>query len=499
MPKETENISEMNRNLKQETIHGLFWSFFERIGQQGIHFMISILLARLLLPEQFGLIAMLSIFFAVAQSFVDSGFGSALIQKQDATYLDECSVFFFNILVSTLAAGLLFLSAPWVADFYQISLLQPLVQALSFNLVINAFGIVHTAILTKRIDFKSQMKVSVIAVILSGSIGVSMAYRGYGVWSLVAHSIAGYLFRTSLLWYFLPWRPSWVFSWASLRSMFPFSSKLLFSGLLGTIYNNLYFVVIGKMFSATELGYYARAEQTQRFPVLNLSSSVERVTFPVFSSMQEDKVRLKNGTRKALSSLAMINFPLMIGLIIVAKPLILVLLTQKWLPSVPYFQLLCIVGMLYPLHVINLDVLIAQGRSDLYFRLEIYKKAIITAAICLTAPWGIIAMIYGQIATSIISYYLNSYYSGKLISYPASEQIKDIFPVLSLSLLMGFIVYLTGYLPLESNLARLFFQVSIGIILYIFFCSIAKISSFMEIRSIAQEKYQSIRHSGKNY
>lgn len=486
----------MENHIQNKAINGLFWSFFERIGQQGIQFLITIILARLLLPEQFGLIAMLTIFMAVAQSFVDSGFGSALIQKQDASHLDECSIFYFNIMVGCMVAGLLFLSAPWIAAFYRIPLLTPLARVLSLNLIINAFGVVHTALITKRIDFKAQMKVSVVAGILSGSIGIAMAYRGYGVWSLVAQSIASNLFRTALLWFFLPWRPSWMFSWVSLRSMFSFGSKLLYSGLLDTIYNNLYLVVIGKMFSATELGYYTRAAQTQLFPSAILSSTVNRVTFPVFSSMQDDMARLKRATRKALSSLAMFNFPLMIGLAVVAKPLVLVLLTDKWLPCVPYLQLLCVVGLLYPLHVINLNVLMAQGRSDLFFRLEIYKKATITAAIFLTARWGIIAMIYGQIATSILAYYMNSYYTGKLISYPPSEQIKDFFPLLFLASLMGFGVFLAGYLPLHNNLALLLSQVSIGIILYISLCSFAKLSSFVEIRSIAQEKYRTVRHRG---
>lgn len=489
----------MDNDLKNATAHGLFWSFLERIGQQGIQFVITIILARLLLPEQFGLIAMLTIFLAVAQSFVDSGFGSALIQKQDATHLDECSIFYFNILVGFLVTGVLFIAAPWIADFYQIPLLTPLARVLSLNLIINALGVVHTTLLTKQIDFKAQMKVSVVAGILSGSIGVAMAYRGYGVWSLVAQSIASNLFRTALLWSFLPWRPSWIFSWVSLRSMFSFGSKLLFSGLLDTIYNNLYLVVIGKMFSATELGYYTRAAQTQLFPSAILSSTVGRVTFPVFSSMQDDMARLKGGTRKALSSLAMVNFPLMIGLAVVAKPLVLVLLTEKWLPCVPYLQLLCVVGMLYPLHVINLNVLMAQGRSDLFFRLEIYKKATITAAVCLTAPWGIIAMIYGQIVTSVLHYYMNSYHTGKIISYPASEQVKDFFPVLSLASLMGCGVFLAGYLPLKNNLALLVSQVLIGIIIYVSLCSIAKVSAFLQIRSLAYDKYRSLLHRGDTY
>jgi O-antigen/teichoic acid export membrane protein len=234
-------------------------------------------------------------------------------------------------------------------------------------------------------------------------------------------------------------------------------------------------------------------------PVGNLSSVVGRVTFPVFSSMQDDKAQLKRGTRKAVAALAMFNFPIMIGMAVVAKPLVLVLLTAKWLPCVPYLQLLCVGGMLYPLHTINLNVLIAQGRSDLHFRLEILKKILLTAAIVLTCQWGIKEMIYGQIATSLIAFYMNCYYTGRLISYPAFEQLKDIFPILSLASLMGFIVFLAGYFPFENNLALLISQVSIGIILYIFLCSFAKISSFVEIKYIAQEKYQSLRHRSNNY
>ena len=485
--------------LKKQVIHGSLWSFFERIGRLGIQIIIGIILARLLPPEKFGLIAMLSIFIAVAQTFIDSGFSSALIQKQDSNHLDECSIFYFNILVGFLGAGVIFISAPWIATFYQIPILTPLARVLSLNLIFNAFGVVQSALLTKRIDFKAQMKISVIATVLSGSIGVTMAYQGYGVWSLVAQSIGGNLFGAILLWFLLPWRPSWIFSWVSLRSMIPFGSKLLFSGLLNTIYNNLYFVVIGKMFSATDLGYYTRAQQTQQMPVDNLSSTVSRVTFPAFSSIQDDKARLKRSTQKALSTLALVNFPLMIGLAVVAKPLVLVLLTDKWLPCVPYLQLLCVVGLLYPLHAINLNVLIAQGRSDLFFRLEIYKKAITTATIFLTYRWGITAMIYGQIATSVISYYMNSYYTGKLLSYPVKEQIKDIIQILLLALLMGLGVYLVIFIPLQNNITLLLSQVSVGVISYILLCSFANISSFLEIRSIAKEEYRSLRHRSENY
>ena len=480
----------MSDGLKIKTLHGLFWSFFERIGQQGIQFIISIILARLLMPEQFGLIAMLTIFMAVAQSIIDSGFGSALIQKQNANHLDECSIFYFNILVGFIAAGTLCLAAPWIAAFYKTPLLVPLTRLLSLNMIINSFRIIQITLLTKRIDFKTRMKISVTASVLSGFIGIAMAYQGYGVWSLVAQSICSNLFLTSLLWLFLPWRPSWIFSFTSLRIMFSFGSNLFFSGLLETIYRNLYLIVIGKLFSATDLGFYSRAKGLQQMPVENLSSAVYRVTFPVFSSIQENKARLKVGVRKALSTLAMVNFPLMIGLAVVAKPLVLVLLTDKWLPCVPYLQLLCVVGMLYPVHVINLNVLKAQGRSDLYFWLEIIKKVLTTIAILITWRWGITAMIYGQIATSTIAYYVNSFYTGKLISYPITEQIKDFIPSLGVASSMGVCVFLIGQIPFSNDLMMLTVQITTGVVLYITLCNLTKNSPFIEIQLILQSKFR---------
>jgi len=479
-------------SLRQKTIHALFWSFLERMGQQGIQFFISIILARLLLPEEFGLIAMLTIFMAIAQSFINSGFGQALIQKQDVTHIDECSIFYFNIFVGILAAACLCLAAPRIAAFYNQPLLTPLTYALSLNLIINAFGLVQTTLLTKHIDFKTQLKVSMIATMLSGTIGVTMAYKGFGVWSLVVQSLTSTLFRTILLWFFNTWRPSLIFSLTSLRTMFAFGSRLLASGLLDTLFTNIYLVVIGKLFSPVSLGFYTRAKGLQQLPVSNLSSIISRVTFPVFSSMQDDKPRLKRGVRKALTMLVMINFPLMVGLAVVAKPLVIVLLTEKWLPCVPYLQLLCAVGMLYPLHVINLNVLNAQGRSDLFFRLEIFKKVFITVSILATYRWGIEAMLLGQIVTSCIAYYLNSYYSGKILKYPIFEQIKDLFPYLAASVVMGSFIWILGkYMSMGPGLI-LVAQIVAGILSYFIFCSVMRFEYFMEVRNMVFRKIRCI-------
>ena len=470
----------MPDGLKNKTLHALFWSFLERFGQQGIQFVISVILARLLLPEEFGLIAMLAIFMAIAQLFVDSGFGQALIQKQDATYVDECSIFYFNIFIGFFAAGLLCLTAPLIARFYNQPLLVPLTRVLSLNMIINGFGSIQTVLLTKHIDFKTQLKVNVIATVISGTIGVTMAINGFGVWSLVAQSLSSNFFRTVLLWFFDSWRPSLTFSFTSLQGMLAFGSRLFASSLLDAVFQNIYLVVIGKLFSPVYLGFYSRAKRLQQLPVTSLYSIVGRVAFPVFASVQDDKPRLKRGARKAITMLAMINFPIMVGLAVTAKPLVLLLLTEKWLPCVPYLQLLCAVGMLYPLHAINLNVLIAQKRSDLFFRNEVLKRILVVIAIITTYRWGIIAMIYGQIVTSILAYGINGYYTGKLIKYYSTEQIFDFAPYLAISAVMGVGIYFVQLIPFANICTLLLSQIIIGIIIYCTLCFCLRLSAFME-------------------
>jgi len=482
-----------SNSLKSKTVGSLFWSFLERTGQQGIQFVISIVLARILLPEQFGLIAMIMIFMAIAQVFVDSGFGQALIQKKNITHVDECSIFYFNILISFLVAVGLNLAAPWIAAFYEQPLLTPITRVLSLNLIINAFGLIQTTLLIKQVNFKTQLKVSMIAIVLSGTVGITMAYMEFGVWSLVTQSLCASFFRTILLWMFQEWRPSFIFSAGALRQMAGFGSKILFSELLEAIFRNIYLIAIGKLFTVVELGYYSYAQKLQQLPSWNLSNSVDRIIFPIFSSIQTDKASLKRGMQKAIMFLAMINFPLMFGLAVVANPLVFVLLTEKWLPMVPYLQLLCAVGILYPLHVINLNVLKAQGHSDLFLRLQILKKILQVIAIFITYRWGILAMIYGQIVTTCISYYLNSYYTDKMINYPATEQLRDSAPYFILSGIMGVVLYAFNLMPIHNQLVLLTIQIVSGIVFYLSFCRILKLQSFMEALELAGQKLPILR------
>lgn len=471
----------MTDSLKAKTLTALAWSFLESIGLQGVQFIIGVILARLLFPQQFGLIAMLTIFLAVSESFINSGFGAALIQKRDATHTDKCSIFYFNIAIGLLMAAILCLAAPSIASFYNQPILTPLTQALSLTIVINSFGLIQTVILTKEIDFKSITKVSLTASVLSGTIGIAMAVLGYGVWSLVAQQILSSLFRTAALWLFSLWRPSLIFSLTSLREMFGYGSRMLASGMLNRIFENIYLLVIGKLFSPTALGFFARAQIMQEIPTQTLSSMVGRVTFPVFSSIQDDPVRMKRGVKKALSLLVLVNFPLMLGISVVAYPLVLVLLTDKWLPCVPYLQLLCFVGLLYPVHLINLNALQALGHSDLFLRLEVIKKVLVIINIALTWQWGISAMIIGMLVLSVVSLYLNSYYTGRLIDYRIGEQVRDISPYLFVSALMGGIVHLAGYLPYPNEWSMLLLQIMLGVIIYVSLCRIFRLPAFMEV------------------
>jgi teichuronic acid exporter len=324
-------------------------------------------------------------------------------------------------------------------------------------------------------------KVSMVANSLSGIIGVIMALAGYGVWSLAVQQISRATIRTICLWLLRLWWPSLIFSIKSLGAMFSYGSRLFISGLLNQIFDNIYLLVIGKLFSAADLGFFSRSKNIQEIPSNTLAGMVGRVTFPVFSTMQDDPVRLKRGLKKALTILVMVNIPMMIGLAVIARPLVIVLLTEKWSESIPYLQLLCMIGLLYPVHVINLNLLQALGRSDLFLRLEIIKKVLVVINIAVTWRWGISAMICGMLVLSILSYYLNSYYTGVLIGYRIGEQIRDMFPYLLLSVLMGITVFVSGLIPYPNDWSMLLMQIMIGLVIYISLCRVFRLQAFMEV------------------
>ena len=475
----------MTDSLRKRAIKGVFWTSIETVGARSVQFVIGIVLARLLLPKEFGLIGMLAIFMAIAQVFLDSGFGSALIQKQNATQVDICSIFYFNIAVGLATSGLLCLAAPLISSFYNQPSLIPLTRVLSLTIVFNSLGLIQNTFFRKIIDFRVVTMATLIAGVLSGSIGISLAIYGYGVWSLAVQQVSSTLFRTVVLWFMSSWRPALIFSFRSLKEMFGFGSRILASGLLNQTFNNIYLLVIGKVFSATELGFFTRAQRFQELPSQSLSGIITKVTFPVFSSIQDDPDRLKRGMKKALTSLVLINFPMMIGLAVVSRPLIIVLLTEKWLGCVWYLQLLCMSGMMYPLHVMNLNVLQSLGRSDLFLRLEIIKKIFIVINIAVTWRWGIQTMIMGQVVVSVISYYLNCYYNGILIGYSICEQLRDLAAYFTAAVLMGIGIHGLVYIPFQNIGLLLVTQIVVGIVLYSAICRMCKFSAFMELYQAA--------------
>jgi O-antigen/teichoic acid export membrane protein len=470
--------------LKQKTVSGLIWSFLDSFASQGFQFIVGIVLARILSPKEFGLIGMLTIFIAVAQSFIDSGFSQALIRKNDASQTDYSSVFYFNLIIGFICFLLLFMSAGPISRFFNEPQIKLLIQVLSLSLVINAFTIIQQTILTKRLDFKLQAKISIISSVISGVVGLVMAFAGFGVWSLVIKTITLYAISSLLLWFWNKWRPSLIFNIQSIKELFAFGSNLLISGLIDTIYGNVYYIVIGKYFSAQELGYYTRAEQFKSFPSTNLTSIIRRVSYPVLSIIKEDLPKLKDAYKKLIRSTMLICFVLMLGMAGVAKPMILALIGEKWMPCVIYLQMLCFVGMFYPLHALNLNMLEVLGRGDLFLRLEIIKKTLAVPTIVIGVLFGVKIMIAGMFLNSLVAYYLNSYWSGSFIGYSVLEQIRDILPSFFLAVFMSAVVFVEGLLiPLPSP-ALLVIQLLTGALLTVGICEVFHFRDYVYIKEI---------------
>lgn len=446
-------------------------------------------MARLLTPEEFGLIGMITIFIAVSQTFIDSGFSQALIRKPDCRNEDYSTMFFFNLAVGIVFYIILFASAPMIGGFFKEPRLVLILRVLGLALTIESFGLIERTILTKRMNFKLQTKISLISSGLSGVIAITLAYLGWGVWSLVAKTITQNLFNSILLWIWNRWEVKFVFDTDSFKEMAGFGSKLLGSGLIYTLYRNAYYIVIGKYFSAMELGYFTRAEQFQNLPSQNLSTIIERVSYPALSHVGEDAVKLKAAFKRLIKDTMYISFICMLGLAAVAKPLIVVLIGSKWLPAVPLLQLLCFSGMFYPLHSLNLNMLKVKGRSDLFLILEIIKTALAVPVILIGIFFGIKAMIIGMIVDSIIAYYLNSYWSGKLVNYPIWEQMKDIAPSFFLAAFVGGATYLFGTLFSQSSLLPLVLETTIGAGLAISVSNLFKMDEYFEIKNIIEMNF----------
>lgn len=429
-------------SLGKKAIRGLLWTFGQQFSIQAINFVVQLILARLLLPEDFGLIAMLSVFIAVGTSLVDSGLTISLIRTTDADQRDYSTVFFANLAVSIVIYGVLFCLAPFIASFFEQPKLTTIIRVYTATFVIRAFSQVQQTKLTKEMNFRLQMLVQVPSVLIAGVIGVIMAFKGLGVWALVYMNILQVFISTVQLWFRTGWFPSWQFDICLLKRHFGFGYKLALAGILNTVFTNMYNIVIGKFFAATQLGFYNRADALRMFPIQNLAAALNKVTYSTFAAIKDDDKKLKAAYRMVMQQVMFWLSPLIVILIILARPLFTLILTDKWLPSVPLFQWLCVAGLLYPLHSYNLNILNVKGRSDLFLRLEIIKKLIIVVGVFLVIPHGIYGLIYFQIFSSVTAYFINSYYSGKLIGYSSMAQLIDLLPTLLLCSFIGALIWI---------------------------------------------------------
>ena len=472
-------------SLKEKTVKGVGWSAMENVTKIGVTFVVSIVLARLLSPEEYGLIGILTIFIAIFNAIVDSGFTNALIRKQDATDVDYSTVFYINLVLSLILAVILFCCASPIAIFFERPELVDLTKVMSSVVVINALAIVQRARTTKAIDFKTQTKITFISSVGSGVIGITIAYMNYGVWALVWQQISNQLLSTIFFWIYNRWIPKFTFSWTSFKEMWSFGSKLLASGLIDTAWKEIYQVVIGKCYSPATLGLFTRAKQFADLCSSNLTSVVQRVSYPVLSSIQDDRVRLKSAYQRVIKTTMLPTFVLMLGMAACAESMIQVLIGKQWLGCVPMLQIICTYGMLYPLHAINLNMLQVQGRSDLFLKLEIIKKIIGIGPLLLGIFVDIYLMLVGSLVTSLISYYLNAHYSGPFLNYSIREQVKDILPSLKVAVAMALPVYAMSFISINPFIL-LPLQIVVGAAITISICELTKLSEYLEIKSIAR-------------
>lgn len=471
------------QSFKDKTVKGVAWSGIDNVVQTGVTFVVSIVLARLLSPDDYGLIGIITIFTMVCQTLINAGFNSALIRKKDCTDDDYNTVFICNMVLSLLLYALIFVCSPLIADFFGREELTVLTQVSSLVMIIGAMAIVQQTRLIKRIDFKTQTKITLIASVVSGILGIVMALAGFGVWSLVAQQLAAQGLRTLLLWFYNKWIPKFRFSRESFHELFGFGWKLMISGLLDTVWKELYQVVVGKFYSPAALGQYTRAGQFSKMFSSNLTNVIQRVTYPVLSNIQDDKVRMVSAYRRIIKITMFITAISMLFLGAVSEPLLYCLIGPKWHDAAVYLPLICLSGSTYPLHAINLNMLQVQGRSDLFLGLEIIKKIIAIGPLMVGVFVGIIPMLLTNLITTVIAYFLNSYYSGKFIGYSSWMQIKDFTPSYGVATIIALSVYFLKFLPITYWIV-LPMQLLLGAV--VFFIVTHKMEEFKEVKGIVE-------------
>lgn len=433
----------MTRSLSDQSMGGLFWLLIDKLGSSTVNFAITIILARLLLPEDFGLVAMVMIFFELSSTFIESGFFPALVREKEITEKDKSTTFTFNLVTSVIVYSALFAAAPGISVLFEEEALTLIVRIMGLNLIIYAFSIIQRAHLTQQIDFKTQTKVRFVAVVISGSVAIFFALSGWGVWSLIIKILLMAFIDTTLLWVVRPWKPNLKVHKDSFKKLFGFGYKILLSSLLDKFYQQIYKLLIGKFFSSATLGFYTQAANFSNIMINTLFRTLEKVTYPVLAKLQDSKTRLKSGYRKVIKLSSFVIIPSMIVLGVLAKPLIFLLMGEKWLPAVPFLQLLCLSGLTYHFSQINLNMLLVLGRSDLGLKLEIIKKVMITIAIVVGIQFGIFGLVIGEVVAAYVNLIINAYYSKVFLDYSLMEQIKDVALTLSFSLICGLAMFIS--------------------------------------------------------
>lgn len=474
----------MASSLKDKTIRGVGWSAADTFLGQGVTFLVGLVLARLLTPEEYGLIGIVTIFTSILLGFVDCGFSNALIRKQDADNEDFNTMFIVNLVISVAMYALLFLCAPFIARFFDRPQLAELVRVTGLLLIIQSLSIVQDTILKKRIDFKTKTKASVTAAATSGIIGIAMAFSGCGVWSLVGQQLSRQAVYTVSLWCLNKWLPQLRLNIESLRYMWGFGWKLMLSGLLERIWLQLYQAIVGKFYSPAALGQYTRSKEYASIFSSNLTSIVQKVTYPVLSEVQDEKERMVGGYRRIIKVTMFVTAIIMISMGAVSEPLIYCLIGPQWKQAASFLPLICISMSLYPLHAINLNMLQVQGRTDIYLYVEIAKKILAVIPVCLGIFVNIYWMLLGTIFTGIIAFFLNSYYTGKKLGYTSWMQLKDVAPSYGVAMVIALSVYFLKYLP-ASNWVILPIQVIVGIVVFFVICEITKVEEYVEVKEIA--------------
>ena len=455
----------MQQSLGRQAKIGVIWSAVDRYASQGIQFLISLVMARLLMPSDYGTIALLNVFLAICQTFIDSGFGLALMRKKDCTEQDFNTVFIFSAVVALLCYGALWIIAPWIAQFYEQPILVPITRIVSLNVVINALANVPNARLSISLDFKKKAFVTFVTVIASGAIGLWMAYNGFGLWALVYQTLIAGAIKTILLFFYAKWLPKLQFSKQSFNSLFAFGSKMLVSGIIGNIYNNLSSIIIGKFYTPSLLGLFGKANTLASYPSMQMTGIILNVAYPVLAKIQDDDAQLIAAYRRMLKMSTFVIFPLMVGLAVIAKPFVLCVLGDKWASMIPLLQILCFAFMWDPINGMNMNLLQVKGFSNLYLKLDIIKKIVGFAIFCVTIPLGIKAICIGLLIVALINIPINTYYTQKLFGYGFYHQIKDIAPILVHTTLMALAVVISIRL-IHAPTHQLVFGVMIGILYY---------------------------------